>query len=78
MAHYLLAATPIPGHVLPMLRIGADLRRRGHDVCLLTGDRFRETAAPQGFVRRYCRRRRNRVRSPARVRVRCPCSLVVG
>ena len=49
MAHYLLAATPIPGHVLPMLRIGADLRRRGHDVCLLTGDRFRETTCAAGL-----------------------------
>lgn len=36
MAHYLLAASPLPGHVLPMLHIAADLRRRGHEVELLT------------------------------------------
>ncbi|MFZ2176865.1 MAG: hypothetical protein WAW17_23075, partial [Rhodococcus sp. (in: high G+C Gram-positive bacteria)] len=42
MARYLLGASPIPGHVLPMLRIGADLRRRGHMVELLTSSDFHD------------------------------------
>ena len=46
MARYLLAATPLAGHVFPMLRIGAGLRRRGHDVTLLTGADY------HGHVRR--------------------------
>ncbi|MEV6073002.1 nucleotide disphospho-sugar-binding domain-containing protein [Nocardia sp. NPDC052001] len=49
MARYLVAASPIPGHVTPMLTLAADLRRRGHQVRLLTGARFRETAAAQGI-----------------------------
>ena len=49
MARYLLAASPLLGHVLPMLRIGADLRRRGHDVCLLTGAEFAERITKAGL-----------------------------
>ncbi|MFD3744047.1 glycosyltransferase [Nocardia sp. NPDC058633] len=49
MARYLLAATPIAGHVLPMLGIGADLRRRGHDVCLLTGDQYSDRVRRAGM-----------------------------
>ncbi|MEU7768255.1 nucleotide disphospho-sugar-binding domain-containing protein [Nocardia sp. NPDC049190] len=49
MARYLLAASPIPGHVTPMLAIAGDLRRRGHHVRLLTGAAFGETAAAQGI-----------------------------
>ena len=37
MGRYLLAASPLTGHVAPMLQIGADLRRRGHDVRMLSG-----------------------------------------
>ncbi|WP_410872061.1 glycosyltransferase [Nocardia sp. A7] len=49
MARYLLAATPIVGHVLPILGIGADLRRRGHDVCLLTGEQYRDRVRRAGM-----------------------------
>ncbi|WP_194827900.1 glycosyltransferase [Nocardia sp. XZ_19_231] len=49
MARYLLAATPIAGHVLPMLGIGADLQRRGHDVCLLTGDQYSDRVRRAGM-----------------------------
>ncbi|MEV6562067.1 nucleotide disphospho-sugar-binding domain-containing protein [Nocardia sp. NPDC051756] len=49
MARYLLAASPIPGHVTPMLAVAADLQRRGHQVRLLTGARFRESAVAQGI-----------------------------
>ena len=49
MARYLLAASPLTGHVLPMLTIGADLRRRGHDVCMLTGAEFHPRVAGAGL-----------------------------
>jgi UDP:flavonoid glycosyltransferase YjiC (YdhE family) len=49
MARYLLAASPLPGHVLPMLAIGRDLTRRGHDVRLLTGARFAGNARAAGL-----------------------------
>lgn len=48
MGRYLLAASPIPGHVLPMLNIGIDLVRRGHEVRLLTGHAFTALAAARG------------------------------
>lgn len=47
VARYLLAATPIPGHVAPMAAVAADLRRRGHEVCLLTGSVFQEVIRMQ-------------------------------
>ncbi|MEU1521926.1 nucleotide disphospho-sugar-binding domain-containing protein [Nocardia rhamnosiphila] len=50
MARYLLAATPIPGHVGPMLALAKELQRRGHQVRFLTGALFRETAAAQGVL----------------------------
>ncbi len=50
MGRYLLAASPIPGHVTPMLALAADLRRRGHQVRMLTGPQFCETAAVQGIL----------------------------
>ncbi|MBV7701348.1 glycosyltransferase [Nocardia nova] len=48
MARYLLAASPIPGHVLPLATVAGELRRRGHRVRLLTGARFREFAIEHG------------------------------
>ncbi len=45
MARYLVAATPIPGHVAPMTAVAADLRRRGHQVRMLTGAAFSGTVA---------------------------------
>lgn len=34
--HYLLAVSPLAGHLMPMLQIGAGLRTAGHDVTVLT------------------------------------------
>ncbi|WP_194819794.1 glycosyltransferase [Nocardia sp. XZ_19_385] len=48
MARYLIAATPIPGHVTPMLAIAADLVRRGHQVRFLTGAAFAEVVRARG------------------------------
>ena len=50
MARYLLAATPLPGHVLPMVEIGADLVARGHEVLLLTGLEYSSTAQRRGLA----------------------------
>jgi UDP:flavonoid glycosyltransferase YjiC (YdhE family) len=36
VGRYLIAASPIPGHVVPLLMVGRDLRGRGHDVTMLT------------------------------------------
>jgi hypothetical protein len=32
MSHYLLAASPLLGHLMPMMRIGQHLAQRGHQV----------------------------------------------
>ncbi len=40
MNRYLLAASTVPGHVMPMVRIGQHLAGRGHQVAMLTGTRF--------------------------------------
>ena len=40
MSRYLLAVSAVPGHVMPMVRIGQRLVRRGHQVEMLTGERF--------------------------------------
>lgn len=50
MARYLLAATPLQGHVLPMIEIGADLVARGHDVLLLTGLEYSSTVLSRGLL----------------------------
>jgi UDP:flavonoid glycosyltransferase YjiC (YdhE family) len=42
MAGYLLASTPVHGHVAPMTNIAAALVRAGHRVRFLTGAHFRE------------------------------------
>ncbi|MDT5064047.1 MAG: hypothetical protein QOK02_202 [Mycobacterium sp.] len=49
MARYLLGASPLAGHVMPMLTIAADLRQRGHDVTLVTAASFREAAIRRGL-----------------------------
>ncbi|WP_107655782.1 glycosyltransferase [Nocardia suismassiliense] len=49
MARYLVAVSPIPGHVAPMLAVAANLRRRGHEVRMLTGAAFRDPIAAQGL-----------------------------
>ncbi|WP_338760130.1 nucleotide disphospho-sugar-binding domain-containing protein [Nocardia vulneris] len=48
MARYLIAASPIPGHVTPMLAVAAELRRRGHDVRFLTGAAFVDAVRASG------------------------------
>ncbi len=48
MARYLLAASPIPGHVAPMQAVAADLRRRGDQVRLVTGTAYRASSRAQG------------------------------
>nr|WP_090277578.1 nucleotide disphospho-sugar-binding domain-containing protein [Mycolicibacterium komanii]CRL72266.1 UDP-glucuronosyl/UDP-glucosyltransferase [Mycolicibacterium komanii] len=42
MANYLIAASPIPGHVMPLLHVAADLKQRGHRVTVLTGAEHRD------------------------------------
>ncbi|WP_280507749.1 glycosyltransferase [Nocardia flavorosea] len=44
MGRYLLAVSPIPGHVQPLFTLARELNKRGHRVRLLTGAEFRETA----------------------------------
>src|SRR5689334_24216787 len=48
MARYLLAASPLAGHVMPMLRIAADLHDRGHHVTMLTGARYHDSISSSG------------------------------
>lgn len=48
MTRYLLAATPVHGHVMPMLAIARELTGRGHHVRVLTGSRFAGATAAAG------------------------------
>lgn len=48
MARFLIAATSVPGHVLPMLAVAEHLVRRGHEVVVHTGSLFRERAEATG------------------------------
>jgi MGT family glycosyltransferase len=48
MARYLLASTPVHGHVAPMTNIAAALVRAGHHVRFLTGAHFREAVEATG------------------------------
>lgn len=50
MGDYLIAASPIPGHVLPLLHVGADLRARGHRVNVLTGADHRAEVTSRGLT----------------------------
>lgn len=42
MTKVIVVASPIHGHVMPLLPVAADLVRRGHDVLVHTGSRFSE------------------------------------
>jgi UDP:flavonoid glycosyltransferase YjiC (YdhE family) len=42
VAHYLLAASSIPGHLTPLLALGSDLVRRGHEVTFLADPQYRD------------------------------------
>jgi MGT family glycosyltransferase len=48
MARFLIAATAVPGHVLPLLAVSRHLRSRGHEVMVHTGSLFRERAEATG------------------------------
>ncbi|MGI3780738.1 MAG: glycosyltransferase, partial [Janthinobacterium lividum] len=49
MTKVLLLSSPIFGHVSPMLALGRGLRRRGHEVTLLTGSKYAASAAGAGL-----------------------------
>lgn len=49
MAHILIAATPAPGHVNPMMIVAEHLRSLGHSICFLSGSRFKERAENLGL-----------------------------
>jgi MGT family glycosyltransferase len=48
MSKYLLCASPIQGHVAPVIAIARDLVSRGHVVTVLTGSRFRDAVEAAG------------------------------
>ncbi|WP_431804049.1 glycosyltransferase [Microbacterium sp. bgisy203] len=49
MSTFLLCASPLYGHVNPMLKIGVDLARRGDRIIVLSGSRFRRAAEDAGL-----------------------------
>lgn len=50
MTHLILAATPAPGHVNPLLLVSRYLVREGHDVTFLTGEAFRTKVLDTGAL----------------------------
>src|ERR1700704_2888232 len=48
MARFLIAATAVPGHVLPLLAVAQHLVSRGHEEVVHTGSVFRERAEATG------------------------------
>ncbi len=52
MSNYLLCASPIQGHVAPMIAIARELVARGHTVTVLTGSRFRDDVEAVGAAHR--------------------------
>ena len=49
MSHFLLPATPIYGHVTPMVAIGRGLVERGHSATVLTGRKYAGTVRAAGL-----------------------------
>jgi UDP:flavonoid glycosyltransferase YjiC (YdhE family) len=49
MSTFLLCATPVYGHVAPIIAIGEHLRTQGHRVMMLTGTRFAERVTAAGL-----------------------------
>ena len=49
MANILVAATPSPGHVNPMLSVARHLSSLGHSITFLSGRLFRDQAVALGF-----------------------------
>jgi MGT family glycosyltransferase len=48
MPRIVVAASPMPGHVAPLLTVAGSLVERGHDVTMLTGSVFRHQVAATG------------------------------
>jgi UDP:flavonoid glycosyltransferase YjiC (YdhE family) len=48
LANFLVAASPVPGHVGPMLNVTRMLIGTGHNVVVNTGERFRRQAEATG------------------------------
>ena len=48
MSNYLICASPIQGHVAPLIAVARDLVARGHDATVLTGSRFRDAVVAAG------------------------------
>jgi UDP:flavonoid glycosyltransferase YjiC (YdhE family) len=49
MANILVAASPAPGHVVPMLSVARHLSSIGHSIIFLSGTLFRDQAVALGF-----------------------------
>lgn len=49
MARYLLAVSPLRGHVMPMVNVGQGLQTLGHDVTVLTGAEFTDVVTGAGL-----------------------------
>jgi hypothetical protein len=49
MAHILVAASPAPGHVNPMLLVAQHLYSLGHSITFLSGTLFHDQVAALGF-----------------------------
>lgn len=49
MAKIIAAAPPVPGEVIPIVRIARGLAARGHQVTMLTGSGFRAMAGEAGL-----------------------------
>lgn len=52
MSTYLICASPIQGHVAPLIAVAGDLVARGHRVTVLTGSRFRDAVEAAGAEHR--------------------------
>ena len=50
MARYLLAATAMPGHVMPLLAVARHLVGAGHQVCFHTASAFKAQVERTGAV----------------------------
>jgi UDP:flavonoid glycosyltransferase YjiC (YdhE family) len=48
MARFLIAGTPVPGHIAPLLAVARHLVGRGHEIVLHTASIFREAAEATG------------------------------
>jgi MGT family glycosyltransferase len=49
VANLLVAVTPVPGHINPMLTVAKHLSAVGHSIIFLSGELFREQAVSAGF-----------------------------